>query len=157
MASILKSVLKCLSIPCFNPSIQVNVLPLNDDTLLRALGIGVMFSFKFISEVWKAITSPLQCNSLSVPSPIITSPFPFGESVILLLVPLVDEMVLPSILILSICATPLTVKVVPLNVRFASAFASAPPDDVITLLLPAFVKLLIATVTVLNVLSPDLK
>ena len=41
-------------------------------------------------------------------------------------------------------------NVVPLNVKLLSAFAFAPPVDVMTLLSPAFDKLLIATVTATN-------
>ena len=55
--------------------------------------------------------------------------------------------------------TPVTPKVLVLlswsKVNLLDASASEPPDDVMTLLLPALVKLLIATTTVLNVLSPD--
>ena len=62
-------------------------------------------------------------------------------------------------IILSTVALPLTdssgvANVVPLNVKLLSAFAFAPPDDVMTLLLPAFDKLLIATVTATNWLLP---
>ena len=56
-------------------------------------------------------------------------------------------------LLLTVC-DPVTANVLPLNVKLVSEFALVPPDDVIILLLPAFDKLLIATVTVLNAPSP---
>ena len=77
------------------------VLPLSEDILSRASGMRVIFSLSLISEEWKAITSPLTCKSLSVPSPITTSPLPFGRR---LIEPLefVEDMTLPSNLRLSI-------------------------------------------------------
>ena len=49
---------------------------------------------------------------------------------------------------------PLTPNVDPSNVKLDSEFAVVPPSDVIILLLPALFRVLIATTTVLNVLSP---
>ena len=50
---------------------------------------------------------------------------------------------------------PLTPNVDPSNVKLDSEFAVDPPSDVIILLLPALFRVLIATTTVRNVLSPD--
>ena len=70
----------------------------------------IIFSLSFISDEWKAMTSPLTCKSLSVPSPITTSPLPFGKR---LIEPLefVEDITLPSNLRLSIFNWPVIPKV----------------------------------------------
>ena len=51
---------------------QLNVLPVSALTLSRALGIMVIFSFRFLSDDENAVISPPTWRSLLIPTPPLT-------------------------------------------------------------------------------------